>query len=293
LISLNLFGNSIKDQGGMALSNMLLKNNSLIWLDLNKYYSQQTYNTDHYPNYFSDDVASSFLTNMNNNFTLEVLSICYTNEDFFGFSHFRNTPPGIRGKERLDRLGSNLERNKKNRESVFLAVEKGSLEEIKLLLNSGAPFKYPREDGMTPLHLACQKGNDAIAKFLVQRGAKLFSKNGKNQTPIDLAKNSGHIVLALDLLILSSSNAAFISAPNSNAVSKSSEFTKAIATYREAKTQKLQKNYAIALTLFGICKDNFKLSPEYNNSKIDKTFIDSKLVKIKKHSMDCSSKIQF
>jgi hypothetical protein len=63
---------------------------------------------------------------------------------------------------------------------LWLAVWKGRVEVIRLLVESGADLEIPRGDVSTPLHMACKTGNVAVAAFLcVTRRGRLAKGEGR------------------------------------------------------------------------------------------------------------------
>jgi hypothetical protein len=68
-------------------------------------------------------------------------------------------------------------------------LESPSRSEIIELIDMGADVNYFNQDGLTPLHLALQKGSIARVKLLLKHGANMniTSKNNEVKTPTDIA----------------------------------------------------------------------------------------------------------
>jgi len=72
------------------------------------------------------------------------------------------------------------------------AVERNSLDIVKILVENGADLEVGNHNNYTPLHVAAQAKNIEIVKYLIEKGADLNAKNNENKTPLDLAKEQGH-----------------------------------------------------------------------------------------------------
>jgi ankyrin repeat protein len=79
--------------------------------------------------------------------------------------------------------------------SLAVAVEKGNLEVVKLLLKFGAEVNRKDKDGTTQLHKAVEKGNFKIVQVLIQHGADLLAvdKDGRTAEGIARRKKYHHI----------------------------------------------------------------------------------------------------
>lgn len=71
---------------------------------------------------------------------------------------------------------------------INIAATRGEIEEISLLLNSGADIDSRGEHGYTPLHNAVEQGHLGAVIFLVERGANFARVNDDGDSPLDLAK---------------------------------------------------------------------------------------------------------
>mmetsp|Transcript_12493 Transcript_12493/g.39929 ORF Transcript_12493/g.39929 Transcript_12493/m.39929 type:complete len:281 (+) Transcript_12493:1-843(+) len=89
--------------------------------------------------------------------------------------------------------------------ALHIAVQKGSLEAVELLLSRGASVKARttgRLGGMTPLHVACDSGKAEIASLLLAHGADCSSTDAKGHTPLYLALQEQLRGVALKMLRL-------------------------------------------------------------------------------------------
>jgi uncharacterized protein len=76
------------------------------------------------------------------------------------------------------------------------AVIRASIEDVDLLIGSGAKVNAQGDLGNTPLHHAASRGLSDIANKLIASGANRHLKNEVGQTPADLATLMKHIELA-------------------------------------------------------------------------------------------------
>ena len=69
------------------------------------------------------------------------------------------------------------------------AVEAGSLQTVKILLDCRLPSTLERVDlsNNTPLHIACMHNRPDILSFLLDQGANVTAKNKRNMTCLDVA----------------------------------------------------------------------------------------------------------
>jgi hypothetical protein len=68
-----------------------------------------------------------------------------------------------------------------------MAVRKGSLEIVELLLNQHASINEKDHDGLTPLHITAENDDYEIADFLIRHGAEINALDEKGNTPLHLA----------------------------------------------------------------------------------------------------------
>ena len=80
------------------------------------------------------------------------------------------------------------------------ALQKESMELIRLLLSKGADINHKTNYGTTVLHFAIQEKNTALIKFLVGKGADINIRNKKNQSAIYLAALNNQMDVVLFLL---------------------------------------------------------------------------------------------
>ena len=74
---------------------------------------------------------------------------------------------------------------------LHIAVRKGNLEHIQVLVENGADINALGDLGFTPLHDAAITGQAKAAKLLLSLGANVSIKNEFNQTPLDVALLGG------------------------------------------------------------------------------------------------------
>jgi ankyrin repeat protein len=91
-------------------------------------------------------------------------------------------------------------KGKNNVTPLILASQKGNLDIVRVLLNSGARIDDIMTDGRTALLMACKNGHIEVVKLLLGRKANQFLKRN-GISPRDIAKSNGHteIVRILDL----------------------------------------------------------------------------------------------
>jgi ankyrin repeat protein len=74
---------------------------------------------------------------------------------------------------------------------LHIAVAKGQIAMVELLLNSGAAVELKNFHRRSPMHLACKIGNVEIVRCLVKHGGSLDQMCGNGFLPIHLAVTSG------------------------------------------------------------------------------------------------------
>ncbi|WP_157375203.1 ankyrin repeat domain-containing protein [Burkholderia ubonensis] len=73
---------------------------------------------------------------------------------------------------------------------LHLAARKGAVDDMKVLIESGADVNIVGDLGNTPLHQAAMMRQVESVKFLLKCGAKKQLKNEFDQTPLDVAEIS-------------------------------------------------------------------------------------------------------
>jgi ankyrin repeat protein len=70
---------------------------------------------------------------------------------------------------------------------LHAAVTRGNLDDVKILIASGARVNCSGDLGSTPLHYAASRGHREIAIELLRAGADPNVKNEFDQMPLDIA----------------------------------------------------------------------------------------------------------
>ncbi|KXJ74392.1 hypothetical protein RP20_CCG013771 [Aedes albopictus] len=92
------------------------------------------------------------------------------------------------------------------RTPLHLAVDKKSVENVKVLLNFSPDVKLNAQDNkqQTPLHVAAQHGNSEIVRQLLADSTTIIDvQDNKQQTPLHLAAQHGHSEIVRQLLAVS------------------------------------------------------------------------------------------
>jgi len=87
----------------------------------------------------------------------------------------------------------------KEEKALFEAVEKGDIEQLKLLISKGANVNTVRDqNSVTLLHLAAEQGHTEIAAILVDKGADVNARDKWGETPLHLAALADLAELLID-----------------------------------------------------------------------------------------------
>ncbi len=78
-----------------------------------------------------------------------------------------------------------------NESAVYIACLKGNAQALHILIEAGANFSLPNNDGQSPLHVACQRGNALCVRLLLGAGAKVDAKDPSGKTPAHYLAASG------------------------------------------------------------------------------------------------------
>jgi ankyrin repeat protein len=92
------------------------------------------------------------------------------------------------------------EENKAARLPLDVAVQRGSLSAVSLLLELGEDVNAVNKSGQTPLHFAAFEGKKEIALLLIENGAIIDIDDADSQRPLHYASYMGHRELVLLLL---------------------------------------------------------------------------------------------
>lgn len=91
-------------------------------------------------------------------------------------------------------------RDRAGRSPLHLAVLRGHVPLVRLLLQRGAPAGAADHAGRTPLHEAAWQGHTQVAELLLRRGAPAAARSGAGLTPLHWAAALGRTLLAARLL---------------------------------------------------------------------------------------------
>lgn len=74
--------------------------------------------------------------------------------------------------------------------AVYQAVERGDLNEVRRLVEGGAPLDWSPEGGFGSLHKALEAGHADIADYLLERGADVNAKAVDGITPLHIVQDA-------------------------------------------------------------------------------------------------------
>jgi len=80
--------------------------------------------------------------------------------------------------------------------ALHIAARKGELDDIMVLVKSGADVNLKGDLGHTPLHYAAMSAQVAAVKRLLDLGADTSLKNEFSETPLQVAEVGGHAEIA-------------------------------------------------------------------------------------------------
>ncbi|CAM9468204.1 unnamed protein product [Ectocarpus sp. 13 AM-2016] len=75
---------------------------------------------------------------------------------------------------------------------LMIAIFKGNLRMVKILLDEGCNLSITNDDGAGPLHLSAQGGKLSITRLLVESGAEIEASTWMGATPLHVASDEGH-----------------------------------------------------------------------------------------------------
>ncbi|XP_043469839.1 ankyrin-1-like [Leptopilina heterotoma] len=84
--------------------------------------------------------------------------------------------------------------------AVYIAVENGNEEILKILLEAGCSVDSCFRDNITPLHIAATSEHTRLVEILLKHGAKINSKTKECIVPLDFAASAGHFNMIKFLL---------------------------------------------------------------------------------------------
>lgn len=88
------------------------------------------------------------------------------------------------------------ERTNLGETQLFLASQRGFVDDIKLLMYAGANVNAQTHIGRTSLQIASQEGHIEVVKQLLSFGANILHKDHAGYTALDLAQKNGHDEIA-------------------------------------------------------------------------------------------------
>mmetsp|Transcript_31715 Transcript_31715/g.40684 ORF Transcript_31715/g.40684 Transcript_31715/m.40684 type:complete len:351 (+) Transcript_31715:58-1110(+) len=90
--------------------------------------------------------------------------------------------------------------NRQGQTALHIAASQGYLHLIRFLLTNGCDLHFQDENGSTALHLATDFGHIEIVDFLLFKGACVQKQDNKGYTPLHWACIHGHVDIAVLLL---------------------------------------------------------------------------------------------
>ena len=91
-------------------------------------------------------------------------------------------------------------KNNSSEEDILVAAEKGELDHVKKLLESGVDPNTVDDIGTSALHIAAKEGHWDIARLLLEKKASPRLQDGHNATPLHRAIKPGHTKIVRLLL---------------------------------------------------------------------------------------------
>ncbi len=79
---------------------------------------------------------------------------------------------------------------------LYLAVQRGDIDQIERHIHWGANINGPNIDGQTPLHVAAAKGRLVVVKLLLKHNADIDAKDSNGRTPLYGAIMAGRTQVA-------------------------------------------------------------------------------------------------
>lgn len=90
--------------------------------------------------------------------------------------------------------------NDNKKTALHFAAEKGHVDIVRFLLDSGAEVNATTAGGNTALVFAAQNGHNDVGKLLLQKGAKVDIRNKYAMTPLFFAADRGNVEMAAMLI---------------------------------------------------------------------------------------------
>ena len=102
--------------------------------------------------------------------------------------------------DRLLKYGADINSNKYGRTALHMALGKGNIETVNLLLARGAAMKSLDDSGITPLYYAAIGGNKDCLLAVLRSGVDVNQQNIKNETALHVASQYGNLASVKVLL---------------------------------------------------------------------------------------------
>eukprot|EP00951_Prasinocladus_malaysianus_P044819 scaffold585448_cov50-Prasinocladus_malaysianus.AAC.1 len=84
---------------------------------------------------------------------------------------------------------------------LAIAMEKGDLDIVKMLLENDADTEAENRHGKRPLHVAAEEGHEELVKELLDAGADPAAKSRNGYTPLQMAARSSENIGAMHMLL--------------------------------------------------------------------------------------------
>ena len=89
--------------------------------------------------------------------------------------------------------GANVDKGDMFGTPLHMAVARGNLDIVAVLLDAGASIETKGTNGAHPLHLAALTNRPEVAALLIARGAELEARDNNGMTPLLIAASNGNL----------------------------------------------------------------------------------------------------
>ena len=83
--------------------------------------------------------------------------------------------------------------------NLYLALERGDLDQVKRHIAWGTDIRSPLPDGRTPLHVVAADGREVFVRLLLDHGADPTARDATGHTPLETALLNGRIQVVMVL----------------------------------------------------------------------------------------------